>query len=152
MTTDAMTAQQVFDAVVRHVAGMPRRAYDERRECCVYRTADGLSCAVGGLITEEEANAVHPTPVESEDPIRDRRIATIGTSVLGLLKRNMLPQRLMPHVDLLSDLQSIHDASHNWTDDGQGPGPDKAMMRISFLKVAGLDGLDLTVVDEVFPA
>ena len=46
------SAQEVFDLVVEHLFAQGRPAYDDSQGC-MYRTYDGLRCAVGVLIPDD---------------------------------------------------------------------------------------------------
>lgn len=85
-----MERQEIFDAVVDHLVKQGRRASTE--DSCLYRTDDGLKCAVGFLISDEEYQE------EME-----------GKAVTELAGLEMLPKRLLPEVHFLSELQSLHD-------------------------------------------
>lgn len=47
-----LSAQEVFDIVVNHLFTQGRPAYDDVQGC-MYRTHDGLRCAVGVLIPDD---------------------------------------------------------------------------------------------------
>jgi hypothetical protein len=83
-----MTDQEIFDTVVAHLRKQGVRATDAN--VCRYRTASGLKCAVGCLLTDEEARQVE------------------GFSVDGDYFRQHIPS-CEPHIRLLRRLQSIHD-------------------------------------------
>ena len=89
-----MEAQEVFNTVVTHLRSQGRKSTDH--EGCLYRGPNGTSCAVGCLITDEEYS-----------PRMER------TNVQALLARDETPvslkDRLLPHMDLLINLQSVHD-------------------------------------------
>jgi hypothetical protein len=105
LPTDATpTAQQVFDAVVRHAAKMPGRsnfAADDgsgTSPFCAYRGKDDNACFVGCLLTDAEAAPLDRMTEEQT-----------GGSVRDAYREGKLPQRLIPHVELLGQLQPIHD-------------------------------------------
>jgi hypothetical protein len=105
--TEQISAQQIFDTVwKRFVVEMAPRAYGIGG--CFYACHGTTArCAVGVIMTKEEAYIAQ----------------THGGSVGWLAKRNALPRRLLPHVDLLKDLQTAHD-------DGRAPGdPEPDPMR-----------------------
>jgi hypothetical protein len=92
-------AQDVYDFVVRHLLRQGRPSVEHPGTLssrCLYRSPDGLKCAVGCLLTDEEA-----TP-----------------AIEGFRAVEILPGRLRAHVDLLCDLQSAHDALNcgRWPD------------------------------------
>lgn len=88
------TDQEIFDTVVTFLVKQGKRAVELG---CMYRTEDGLKCAVGCLIPDELYKD------EMEKP-----------GVVSLL--NSFPELdfLKPHVDLLVSLQSAHDNGDNW--------------------------------------
>jgi len=97
-----MDAQQVFDTVVNHLRQQNAKAQkmldsDNRVLRCMYRSPDGLKCAVGCLITDQEY---------------DDHFEKVG-DVQDLLDEWSLPislfERLNPHRILLVTLQKIHD-------------------------------------------
>lgn len=52
-----MTNQEVFDKVVKHLRAQGRKAVsDSMAATCRYRTEEGLKCAVGCLIPDNEYN------------------------------------------------------------------------------------------------
>ena len=89
-----MEAQKIFNTVVNHLFTQRVRAVDAEGNC-VHRTETGRSCAVGCLITDEEYDSAMDTSRQ--------------TNVEWLFKIGLLPERLVPHIKLLSDLQSVHD-------------------------------------------
>jgi hypothetical protein len=95
-----MTAQEVFETVARHLLTQGRQSINAKGHCA-YRGAEGRMCAVGCLITDDE---YAPVMDEGNDG-----------SVLGLQYKRLLPERLVGHVDLLTDLQRLHDAGASGT-------------------------------------
>ena len=85
-----MTDQQVFDTVVRHLAKQGRPSIGDEG-ACKYRSGE-LSCAVGCLLTDEEY-----------DPRQEGRPAV-----------RMVPFRLAGNIELLGDLQDVHDRFDNY--------------------------------------
>jgi hypothetical protein len=132
LPTDATpTAQQVFDAVVRHAATMTTksqlpRSTDAFPSMCAYRGKDGSACFVGCLVTDEEASSMDDLSYSG------------GGSVGEAAEAGILPERLIPHLDLLGHLQPVHDD----TEISAWP----KMLR----EIAGHQGLSAAVIDEVF--
>jgi hypothetical protein len=132
-TIPEMSAQEIFDKVVEHLAKQGKRARiavspgDFR---CKYRTPDGLKCAVGVLI-----------PDELYDPEMDSGIVDI----LYILKQGKFPQLnlLIRHMYLLAALQSIHDNEDNWAYPWKMP---------EELEACGNNfGLDTSSISQFFP-
>lgn len=82
------TAQEVFDYVVRHLHGQKVPSKDTGGHC-KYRGPEGLMCAAGCLIADEEY-----TP------------SMEGNSWRDLVEECALPQA---HTELIEDLQRAHD-------------------------------------------
>lgn len=106
MAEETMTAQEVFDAVVAHLVQQGAKCGDEDR--CYYRgpvgsPLEGMKCAVGALISDEEYVS------EMDDPWH-------SSSAHGLMTRGLLPERLVPTVMLLNSLQRVHDSGKDWVD------------------------------------
>lgn len=94
-----MTAQEVFNKVAYHLINQDKKA--KEGVGCVYRTSEGLKCAAGCLIPDEEYN-----------PCFERSRAIILENKYGLFTRLGLNE----HMDLINYLQTIHDLSKvvNW--------------------------------------
>ncbi len=104
-----MTPQEVFDTVANHlrkqgqwarVANPLPSAWRNQSEICAYRTPEGLRCAVGCLIEDEDY-----------DPTME------GKTVDSLVDEFDLPH-LYRHQHLLSRLQELHDYDKAWSEDG----------------------------------
>jgi hypothetical protein len=91
-----MNAQEIFDTVVTHLYTQGKQAGDGVGGC-LYRTDEGLKCAVGCLIPDDQ---YHPSME--------------GQTVESL--QSLLPSYLLPHKSLLINLQMLHDATSSWTD------------------------------------
>jgi hypothetical protein len=96
-----MTNQEAFDKVALHLSKMPGRCWNQEDESCEYLREDGNRCAIGSLLTQEEAESVDNISVV--ELMRDDNINV--PSLAGL-------DRL-----LLQDLQRLHDNSNHWEDD-----------------------------------
>lgn len=101
-----MTKQETFDIIVNHLRKQSKKSehwndYHEFTEC-LYRGPDGLKCAVGCLIPDENySEDMEGTGIQTE---------------LNLIKYNMAPSKVdrilmnLGHdIDLCSDLQAVHD-------------------------------------------
>ena len=87
------SAQEVFDLVTKHLFAQGRPAYDGNRGC-MYRTHDGLRCAVGVLI-----------PDDLYDPAFEMNKA--DSVIQELFDADLADWR--EHKDLLLSLQVAHD-------------------------------------------
>lgn len=111
-TTEALKArmdlQQIFDKVVAHLLDMDEQA--SNGTSCVYLTNDGRKCAVGSILPEGEWQSFHgdvhellenyPQLVEMLGIADDFEEGAAGGSV----------------VELLKELQEVHDFAPNWND------------------------------------
>jgi hypothetical protein len=95
--TDMDDKQAILDKVVRHLASMGKRSYEEGK--CKYRTADGNKCAVGCLFEGYD-------PVLEVDPI-----------LLHLISDGYVPAVPYRTMKLLTDLQYCHDNYRSWGPD-----------------------------------
>lgn len=118
-----MTAQEVFDTVVRHLHTQGKQAYDDGG--CRYRTDDGLRCAVGCLISDEE----YVLNME-------------GNTVALLLDEGLATPVMQEHYDLLRELQDVHDDDENWT--------SRERMGVMLGNVAKRMLLDSSLVKELY--
>lgn len=115
-----MNTQEIFDTVVAHLRKQGKKAmrfYEQTsREACAYRSPEGLSCAFGCLMTDEEYKPSFE-----------------GLSVMGVLNKPECPQSLKDRLGiteedlkthysgkiyLLQALQNIHDTMEvsEWED------------------------------------
>lgn len=97
-----MTSQEIFDAVVARLRDGKGRALDNSTNFCMYKTSDGLSCAVG-IFIPEGSNLFHV--VGGVDTLRDKAYSYGEVELYAFLEKNN---------DLLAHLQDIHDADENW--------------------------------------
>lgn len=92
------TAQEVFDRVATHLLKQGGCATDG--ESCMYRSGNGKTCAVGCLIPDNLYDyAIEGSVVAGPDT---------GDHLLLILKA----LGLHPHLDLLKELQNLHDSGH----------------------------------------
>lgn len=82
------TAQEVFDQVKNHLINQGEQSLNSGG-LCLYRNANGLSCAAGCLISEEEYSTNFEMNLWGD-----------------LIKKNLVPST---HSDLIGELQQIHD-------------------------------------------
>jgi hypothetical protein len=86
-----MTNQDIFDTVAIHLIKQGKKSADANGDC-LYRSPEGLKCAVGCLI-----------PDEVYDPEMEERVIS---RLLGCYDSLNF---LWPYYDLLNDLQRTHD-------------------------------------------
>ena len=92
--TETTTDQEIFDAVARHLLAQGEKAasVDEAGHTfCRYRTENGRACAVGCLLTDEEAAACEGCVADDLPMAWTRR-----------------------HSTLLRELQRVHDQEFAW--------------------------------------
>ena len=87
-----MTAQELFDIVYKHMMSQNARSVMGGYSTCAYRGEDGLKCAIGVLIPDEDYR---------ED--MERKGAE------NLLAKGACLHHLAAHHRLISKLQGIHD-------------------------------------------
>ncbi len=114
-----MTAQEVFDKVALHLLTQGKRAYDDEQGICRYRMPDGLKCAVGCIIPDEE----YLSDMEGRD-------------VNALVAEGYMVELFEPHLLLLKDLQFAHDCTM--------PGPSAWPRRL--IEIAQRYNLDYSIV------
>lgn len=132
----SLTIQEVFDNIVYHLGTMPEQSYNTQifnkqgRPTCMYRNTDGNSCAVGRMIADDEYS-------------RQMECHTVSTIVR---KHTSMKERLEVHLDLLADLQVIHDEPANWTG-------NRRLMKEKLLQIVRIrkdfprDGLDYEMIN-----
>lgn len=100
------TKQSIFDRVAHHLKTQGRPALNLTYSTvtqCMYRTPEGLSCAVGCLIEDPELAKKMDTPSGTGE----------GTGVESIAQKGLLPKYLMSYLTLLNDLQQVHDDGNN---------------------------------------
>lgn len=124
-----MKAQEVFDTVVRHLAKQGRRAVvadADHGYVCRYHTPDGLKCAVGCLIPDDQYNPA----------IEGRMFSSLATAAHPpAWVRDIVDSG---HQTLLFDLQRAHDTPA----DGYGLGHHLS-------DIAAYHGLSAAILNEV---
>jgi hypothetical protein len=86
------TAQEVFDFVAHHLLTQNEKCMLNDLKCA-YRNSDGLKCAVGCVIANDEYS-----------PIFDE---CVNSSIAYLVKEEKI--KIDKHLELLQRLQKIHD-------------------------------------------
>ena len=131
-----ISREEIFDYVESHLKKQGYRSMlSADFNTCAYRGEDDTMCAVGCLIADDEYN-----PDMENDSIME---------LAGLLNTGApfrvpaLPERLISHVGMLTDLQDLHDRSENWTP-GKGLS-HRGIDHLQRLRRMWLeDGVDLT--------
>lgn len=102
-----MTPQEVFDKVAKHLLTQKAKSMGEDEDTCMYRGANGLKCAVGILIEDDEYS-----------PRMEMGVLTLLSGSDHVPCPASVYERLMPHTSLLSSLQQVHDANpvEGWED------------------------------------
>lgn len=98
-----MTPQEIFDRVVTHLRKQGKKAVIENEFgdiSCLYRTPDGLKCAVGCLIEDDEY-----------DPSFEGKPIGIVCEINAIISK-----KLCKHLCLVCSLQFTHDLCviHDW--------------------------------------
>lgn len=94
-----MKAQEIFDTVAVHLFDQGQRSVD--KHFCRYRNNDGLKCAAGVLIPEEDYF-----------PEMDQGNKTIKNLIE--LYPDRFPDWMSENLGLIQGLQSVHDKQENW--------------------------------------
>src|SRR5579862_8760887 len=129
------TAQEIFDAVAKHLARQGHRCVNERGSC-VYRGPLGDACAVGHLIPDEEYDST----------IEDRTVFSIAEDMAFDWM-----ERLKPNRNLLADLQDAHDAPMIEIHGSVSANPTPIVERLR--QTADRHGLSFAILDTLtFPA
>ena len=93
-----LTKQQIFDTVHKHLLTQNKKAVDINETAnCQYRTPEGLTCAVGCLISEDKYN-------------KRWENKSVGTLPIGAFVA-MNVQKTSEMSDFLFRLQCVHDNS-----------------------------------------
>lgn len=94
-----MTRQEIYNKVRDHLLKQNARCAVGGGGSCAYRWR-GKACAVGGLLTDEEAARIK------------RKRMNVGANIAALQEAGLLPKRLLGHEALLVSLQDLHDTAH----------------------------------------
>lgn len=98
-----LTKQELYDHAVYHLGTMPEKCAT-KYGTCLYRSPDGQnSCAVGYFLKDNEIPRVYNSK-----------------GISDLVKDNIFPERLIPHIEMLSSFQAFHDLPANWYDNRNG--------------------------------
>lgn len=92
-----MNRQEIFDKVAKHL--LTQNARSEDGESCLYRSEDGLMCAVGCLIKDEHYSvALENQSVSHESVNHALNLSGVETDSVT--------------TEMLEDLQTLHDGIH----------------------------------------
>ena len=95
-TLPQATAQEVFEQAARHMLTQNAVSKNVNGNGCAYRGVDGLRCAAGCFISDDEYK-----------PEMDK----IGKTIIGMGWHEMVKEGFAPskHEKLIHELQAIHD-------------------------------------------
>jgi hypothetical protein len=86
----------VFNYVVTHLRAQGCQSLFKEKNMCAYRGDSGTMCALGALIADDEYSP-----------------SLENNSITALFEKNLLPadlkKRLEPNLQMLTDLQKLHD-------------------------------------------
>ena len=101
-----MNAQEIYETVVNHLRQQGERSVGPDGTC-LYRSGNGLKCAIGILISDE----VYKPEMEEKDLLVLLDQDTIN---LGPVR-----EELTKHFSMLKEFQKAHDCSYpsNWEED-----------------------------------
>ena len=108
--------QEVFDKVIKHLRAQGERSWDPSTHMCRYRDDCGRACAVGILMTDEEA-ADADRAVKETDANYD--ILSDKAEGLGV------------QYTFLASLQSIHDDEFHWDVRGFNDAGERALKALA---------------------
>lgn len=94
-----MTPQEIFDKALAGVINQGDLSVNQTG-FCFYRSPEGLACGVGHLVDDETAKVWDN--IQEEEGI---------TSEIHMLPVSLVPEWMLPHMDLLRDIQKAHDDS-----------------------------------------
>lgn len=138
-----MEAQEIFDAVVSHIYTQKYRSYGSldvddgetpAYDGCLYRSPDGLKCAVGIFIDDKDY-----TP----------RMEGLGVSLLVSRFNDRIPRFIAENMFMLEKLQSLHDNMDDlvYPDEGMHINPyTRQYLFDKFLQICNEYNLDETVL------
>lgn len=116
-----MTNQEIFDTVAKHLLTQKRRSKGVNSDASMYRGKDGLKCAIGCLITDEEYNKNFE-----------------GRSIFTLVKEEGHLQRFRKNLSILIELQKVHDDVF------------PIFWKLELMGIASKFGLNSDVIDQVY--
>lgn len=96
------TAQQIFDQVATHLLTQNKQSMKSGDvNVCLYRNGEGLKCAAGCLIGDDE----YKPEMDSSGTIGGG--TKVGSGWGRLVERGLVPSE---HEELITSLQRVHDA------------------------------------------
>lgn len=108
------SGQEVFDTVVNHLRAQGKRALNQNG-ICSYRTSDGLKCAFGILIRDDEYFPGMETMNASIILGNSQLFSPLVEFVLHENQLKPLRERLLSHRRLIQRLQNVHDTSDTFS-------------------------------------
>lgn len=130
-----MDAQAIFNAVATHLFRQGKPAYSFDEHACMYRTPDGLKCAVGCLI-----------PDELYTPLMEFQAAG-NLITYASVRGYQLPEFIEANARLLRELQEVHDDPDNCHDADRSKGFNTERLIARLTRVATKHKLDTSVLD-----
>lgn len=100
-----MKRQEIFETVAKHLFNQGEQALSPGSGYCRYKTPDGLKCAVGILIPDEQYDEV----LEEKDVSH-----LIAFCQADNFKTAPVVRSFKRHAAFLTDLQNVHDSSCAW--------------------------------------
>lgn len=99
---DAKEIITVIEARLRDGYGRAGRVNEDGLYNCMYRDDNNVPCAVGAVMTDDEVAA----------------LGDWATNEISTMPLKFIPEHLHPHIDLLQELQTIHDVDRSWVQRG----------------------------------
>ena len=115
------TAQEIFDTVYHHFITNKQPRSTNTFGGCQYRGPNGTKCAVGVLLTDDECagwddlkfltsdNGIYMTTLGLDWMSSVISSGDFKPNVTYFATMGVLPDRLKPHLALISALQCVHD-------------------------------------------
>ena len=101
-TLPQATAQEVFDQVVTHLLTQMKQSKSSPNGICAYRGKNGLKCAAGCLIADDE----YTPEMDNPNPLPNVKVDSNWASQVA---NGLFPH---DHCDLVMKLQRLHDNNY----------------------------------------
>lgn len=109
-TSEFLDAQTIFDRVASHLLAQKASAFDHDGNC-VYRNYQGLKCAVGCLIPDQDyTSKIEGFSIPFEGVTLTSEIAEKSELLSKILLKNKIDLQDSKIRNLLRSLQNIHDS------------------------------------------